>query len=777
MKTPKILLISLILFNCIYEAYSQNYIKVENDSIGIIDEPLILRLSKHRGDINWEVSFDSLQWYELDQHSDSLIIWAFCNGVYRAAVAENTCNLVFSDKAYLFVENKPVPKLTINLDSASLKHFKLEDSSETIINYKLNNTIDFSITIPEKRYFIHEFDTLTLFEVKKIEDYPTQLNNLYALHLLPAGMQFQKPVKIMIDLPSDFDTDSVFAFNYFTNENQFYPLSSALTKKTGSERYTLRLAVFHFSGVGVGSGAVSPAYYNLLRTDDEYESFIASAISFFGETSDELLAILKPVYLQWYHKFVIPKINACTDIESLNLAMVTYYRWVTNYFNGFFESEFSELEDMAFKLVGEKVLELIKPLNNSCSEEKDICLKKEYLDAYYELYSMLIKWGIEDEIKDFPGEDEFCNNIVDEIVYTISRNASTVLVKKDEEIKPDLKCLNIGNFVIEAPQLQWEIMDNTLLEMVSDGIFRGLKTGETEITASFCDISETIKVKIIDLPTVHTNVASDIGCYSATANGLVESDGNEAVTERGIYVNGLMLQAGSGTGNFSINISDLQQNTAYTYQAYATNSAGTAYGDQMSFTTAECDPENDSTGTFFDARDGKEYGWVRIGEQVWMAENLDFIAGTGSRAGAYGVLYNWPTAMAGSASSSAVPSGVQGVCPTGWHLPSNEEWTQLIDYLGGEDVAGGKLKESGTSHWNSPNTGATNESGFTALPGGLPFNFGTEPYGIGLCGHWWSATELIVNYAWYRTLSHDYSVISKGWEGMAWGLSVRCVRD
>ncbi len=143
---------------------------------------------------------------------------------------------------------------------------------------------------------------------------------------------------------------------------------------------------------------------------------------------------------------------------------------------------------------------------------------------------------------------------------------------------------------------------------------------------------------------------------------------------------------------------------------------------------------------------GKHYAVVTIGNQTWMAENLAYLpsvvgpvtlsdtipyhyvygyGGTSvSQATAtpfyttYGVLYNWLAAMAGSASSNANPSGVQGACPLGWHLPSNAEWTELNDYLGGTNVAGGKLKEIGITHWTSPNTGATNETGFTALPGG-----------------------------------------------------------
>ncbi|SDD19418.1 FISUMP domain-containing protein [Williamwhitmania taraxaci] len=178
--------------------------------------------------------------------------------------------------------------------------------------------------------------------------------------------------------------------------------------------------------------------------------------------------------------------------------------------------------------------------------------------------------------------------------------------------------------------------------------------------------------------------------------------------------------------------------------------------------------------TFTDSRDGNVYHTVTIGSQVWMVENLKYLpsvvgSGTGSTTtpyyyvygyngtvvadakatanyAIYGVLYNWPAAMNGAASSTVNPSGVQGVCPTGWHLPSDAEWTQLTTFLGGESVAGGKLKEIGTTHWASPNTGADNSSGFTALPGGYR-NYGGSFYYIGYGGYWWSATEYDATHA------------------------------
>jgi uncharacterized protein (TIGR02145 family) len=211
----------------------------------------------------------------------------------------------------------------------------------------------------------------------------------------------------------------------------------------------------------------------------------------------------------------------------------------------------------------------------------------------------------------------------------------------------------------------------------------------------------------------------------------------------------------------------------------------------------------DKTGAFIDIRDNHVYKWVLIGDQVWMSENLAYLPavnpptsesttepyyyvygynGTSLREAKatvnysnYGVLYNWPAAMKGAASSNANPSGVQGVCPAGWHLPSNAEWNQLTHYLG-SFMAGDKLKESGTVHWKGRNYGATNSSGFTALPGGYRYDYLIFGF-IGYYGRWWSATEFLPDKAWKRGLSYNTSNVFRDYNNKEFGFSVRCVRD
>ncbi|WMN13100.1 FISUMP domain-containing protein [Marivirga salinae] len=223
---------------------------------------------------------------------------------------------------------------------------------------------------------------------------------------------------------------------------------------------------------------------------------------------------------------------------------------------------------------------------------------------------------------------------------------------------------------------------------------------------------------------------------------------------------------------------------------------------------AEEEEEEEETPSepFIDSRDGKEYHTITIGDQVWMAENLAYLPsvnqvadGSEDAAGAYyyvygydgtdvneakatdnyvtfGVLYNWSAAMNGSESSSGNPSGTQGVCPEGWHLPSDSEWRQLKTYLGGSSVAGGKLKETGTTHWKSPNTGATNETGFTALPGGFRVDYGMF-LNVESVGYWWSAREDGGSTAWYHDIDYDETSVDRNLSYKEFGFCVRCVKD
>ena len=179
-----------------------------------------------------------------------------------------------------------------------------------------------------------------------------------------------------------------------------------------------------------------------------------------------------------------------------------------------------------------------------------------------------------------------------------------------------------------------------------------------------------------------------------------------------------------------------------------------------------------SQGTLTDSRDGKIYDTVRIGTQWWMVENLNYNSSnsycynnSSSNCNVYGRLYSWNAAV--------------NACPSGWHLPSTSGWNILTEYLGGNPGnAGGKLKEAGTSHWLSPNSGATNESGFTALPGGIRYSNGTYEFNTQKA-YFWSSTETSSTTAFPISLYYNLSAFGNEFsrDDKVNSMSVRCIKD
>lgn len=302
--------------------------------------------------------------------------------------------------------------------------------------------------------------------------------------------------------------------------------------------------------------------------------------------------------------------------------------------------------------------------------------------------------------------------------------------------------------------------------------------------------------------------------------GKVNGLGEEEISEHGFCwsesvnpdINGPSIRLGPcfSPGDFSCTVSDFSESTNYYVRAYAVVNSKPQYGNELSFTTT-WSAEN----SVKDA-EGNLYKTVRIGNQTWMAQNLKvrkYADGTpilqvkdkdtwfnfseASKAYCYydnepnnsyiyGALYTWAAASNGSESSDLNPSGIQGVCPDGWHLPSDSEWKELEIYLGmnPEDAdkeewrgagVGGKMKREGSVLWKSPNSGANNESGFDALPGG--YRHGSAEFlDIGSTARFWTST-MNNTYGWFRRLDYDTSAINRFSDGLYRGHSVRCVQD
>lgn len=339
-----------------------------------------------------------------------------------------------------------------------------------------------------------------------------------------------------------------------------------------------------------------------------------------------------------------------------------------------------------------------------------------------------------------------------------------------------------------------------------------------------------------NLPTVITDTVSNLTDFTATCGGTVTDDGGDSTTTRGVcwstspnpIIDHIHTLDGYGMGSFTSSLTGLATGLTIYVRAYATNLAGTAYGNEVSF-TIPINPNGDlrscpGAPTLTDV-DSNIYNTVQFGEQCWMRENLRttrYADGTpiehGSNASPntpywyypmddaankpnYGLLYNWPAVVRGVTGSAANPSGVQGICPDGWHVPSDAEWTQLTDYVSShsEYVCGGNYVNIAkamiaTVGWDlstltnpclagnsSPVT--NNTTGFGALPSGYGGNDITDEFiygGLGYLASFWTATIAEASYdpVYYFLIHFNAADIHRGYDYEYYSAkSVRCIHN
>jgi uncharacterized protein (TIGR02145 family) len=309
------------------------------------------------------------------------------------------------------------------------------------------------------------------------------------------------------------------------------------------------------------------------------------------------------------------------------------------------------------------------------------------------------------------------------------------------------------------------------------------------------------------VPQLSTLEVTDITSKSAESGGNIIDDNGRSIIARGVCwsletnptISDKKTTDGVGNESYSSTLFGLNGSKTYYVRAYATNKLGTGYGNEISFQTAPSKINFAEWITYGNVADkeGNSYRTAKIGEQTWMAENLratkyldgnpiqnvtDINTWTGLNSGAYcvynnnilnknvyGVMYNW-----------FAVGDQRKICPVGWHVPSDSEWTILTDFLGGKDIAGMKMKEAGLTHWASPNSGGSNLSGFTALPAGSRYSSIKDDFlGMGYYCTWWSSSENNLNNesAWFRSLSKFNIVVERNNYWKIVGFSVRCIQD
>lgn len=306
---------------------------------------------------------------------------------------------------------------------------------------------------------------------------------------------------------------------------------------------------------------------------------------------------------------------------------------------------------------------------------------------------------------------------------------------------------------------------------------------------------------------ITTTSVSSGSTTTATANGSV-SGGN--ISERGFCyststgptIANDTARAGSGAGNFQRVITGLTTGTTYYVKAYAIKNNFVYYGSELSVTTLTLGMPSPGIGTVTDI-DGNIYNTITLGTQVWMVENLkttryrdgslipnvtDHTAWSTPTSGAYCDYNNDPANgdVYGRLYNLYAIKDSRNLTPTGWHIPNAGEWNTLMNYLGGGGIAGGRMKETGFSHWDSPNTGADNSSLFTALGSGFrQLGSSASFFSLKRRAVWWSSSSNIhdgIN-PFIHAIILDYSYANWSMQagsiggGTAYGYAVRCIKD
>lgn len=280
---------------------------------------------------------------------------------------------------------------------------------------------------------------------------------------------------------------------------------------------------------------------------------------------------------------------------------------------------------------------------------------------------------------------------------------------------------------------------------------------------------------------------------SIKCGGNITSDGGDVIVARGVCwaenpqpsIKDNKTENGNGTGLFTSEINNLKSNTTYYIRAYATNSVGTTYSDVLSFTlwlNIQDQPIKDI--------DGNTYHTIRIGDQIWTQENLRVKKlGDGTsltpltnqsdwiNKSAPGYYINVTNEAFGYIYNGYAISTNNSICPKGWHVPTESEWEALINYLGGSSVAGGRMKESSNQYWTSPNVGANNSSGFTALPNGYIGSDGTSHDQLQDASFMIATFDYSGNPKFAIIENNFTSVFIEGTSAKVSGASIRCIKD
>ncbi len=423
---------------------------------------------------------------------------------------------------------------------------------------------------------------------------------------------------------------------------------------------------------------------------------------------------------------------------------------------------------------------------------------------HHRYYTQLREEGIQAQLDSI---NNFLGSILNQLL-----NPATVTTDPATEVSAFSASLN-GSFEDGGSEvvasgfelsLQSDFSEPSIYDATGSGSFAealsGLTKGTTYYYRAFAEIplgrvvGDILNFVTVGDAEVSTGTASDVTIATVQLNGTLVGNGGGTIEDAGFeystnstFGDATTISVGSISGEFAATATDLEGETTYYFRGFATNEAGIVYGDSSSFMTEPYLPCSGASSITFD---DDEYSLVEIRDQCWFAENLKtthYADGTsipeltaaedwsnatiGARSAfandsanlsTVGYLYNW----------SAV-NDAAGLCPSGWHVPTDAEWTALTDFLGGEATAGAKLKSAPS---DSPGWDGTNATGFSGLPGGDRNGF----YGYfdnSNSGYWWTATSNSPTTSWFRLLGTDFVGVYRAAVTNSYGNSIRCLKD
>jgi uncharacterized protein (TIGR02145 family) len=844
-KILKYILIAIVLLGSEQNILSQYYLKVKANTTSLESDSVLIFVNGYRGTINWQVSSDLVNWISLNKHNDTLGVRIDSSAYYRATIFEENCNPVMSDTAFIIEKLTVTGSNQFTVDSLGgvfllPSGIKVKIPKGAVINPKVVrlDTINSD-----------SVNVLAGINIVKNNSF------LSGISLATDTFNFRKPIKIKIPIQhiGDKSLPALYEFNNESKTWLFSDGTIIVSPKDKFVEIILEKTdnkgTLTKGGPGLSLNDIRSFFLKLwgnifwsgdpcrkvdgFRVETRHIDYatgegctgvqVQEDIAFYGctptQTDAYVARVLSP---ECEPQFKYSPGGKIKRNESVSIKLTTEI-------GGF------PLSDQEIQLNTSGNLSIKKPViftNDVGNVSFDVTgIEPGYGTVYVSVsfdYYLFTSFVEHNGVKEYyePPEDhrtikqDYGINVT---VYDVPEVTTASVT--------DIKCTSafVGGNVIKDnydPVTEYGVIVNG----VKHPIGTGLGTFGTNLTVLECNKEYTVRAYAINeagigygntisfntlklgecLGVTSTIIDETCICTAFTVKTDVISDVNEPVIESGVYhgrypnpeLTGAKVPLRNGTGTFSARFGGTKPITNYYVKAYATTECGTIYGNQVNF-KAGIDSIADIDGNFYET--------VKIGTQIWMSENLKTTRlndGTlipnvtegiawheeyGITTPAYcwynndaftyketyGALYNWYAINTGN------------LCPTGWHVPLRDEWETLINYLGGDRVAGGKLKATGTIEggnglWQTPNTGATDEVCFKGLPGGYRYYYDNLQGGvldfanIGQYGQWWCDDHYFPGWLSF-TASYADSMIN--WYGVyvdagkSIGQSVRCLKN